>query len=476
MFTEEIKWLIGSVAIGALLIFGLVKVLPKGFISGLLGSDRQTIQDTPLAVKEIREIGELISAEYFGEVIHSLNDGFTDLQTVRVRDYYRTLHQTLDSLYTGYALVVDNPVVNTRSLGAKKGFWRFGRSNKENTQEGTITETESTPTNEATSLSPKEVRQREEEIWSQVTQDAQLQFLMSSPYFQLLLEVTDLRGLENKKALDLCKIVKARTWEGFQQEAAYKTQLEAKIDELNQAEQDAIELTYLGRGWVKAGYNLKKLNDEQIDRINDTLIIRDINPEILNADINPWFIPPSKNFKNGSPGFTVLRVRVNGKDVDKVESGSGQRSDRRKVPFWAIDSVKRGTKRALLLDALQSHILDSARTSAERTLLRLFQLVEPDTLAQIQVLRMEPSIWYVRQQAIMGGDYCIDAADTDSLRTYFRKDFGEVSREKDRQALVGRWQQFVWELEGMTLCPGNDPVWNRWQDTVLHQLNLPSAD
>jgi hypothetical protein len=477
--TDEIKWLIGTLLVGALVIFGLFMILPKGFVSGLFGSERQTIQDTPLAVKEIRGIGELIAAEYYGEVIHSLNDGYTDLETNRVRTYYNDLHTALDSLYNGYALMVRQPPVNTRSLGGNKR--RFARRNRrqaaepqpasQNNEETAASEDQ--PEATTVPLSSKELAEQEEAIWEQVMQDAYLVHLMSSNYFNLLMETVNLNGLRSKREMELCKIAKARIWDAYMQNTQWRNRLESKIDELNRANQAAIELTYLGRGWVKAGYNLHKLSDEQIDRRGDTLIINNINPEILNADINPWFIPPSKHFKEGSPGFTVLRVRVNGKDVENVESGQGRRSDRNKIPFWAIDSVKRGTKRALLLNALQSHILDSARTSAERTLLRLFQLVEPDTLNQIQVLKMKPSIWFTRNQQVMRGDYCISAAETDSLRSYFAQDttaidaFLESTKRKQRNEVVKNWQAFVLNAEYSTLCVANDPAWNDWRDEVL---------
>ncbi len=41
---------------------------------GLLTPKKQTLEDTPITVVSIREIGQLVTAEYYGEVLSSLQD------------------------------------------------------------------------------------------------------------------------------------------------------------------------------------------------------------------------------------------------------------------------------------------------------------------------------------------------------------------------------------------------------------------
>ena len=45
---------------------------------GLLSPKKRTLQDTPVSVKSIKEIGELISAEYYGEVLSSLREVYIE--------------------------------------------------------------------------------------------------------------------------------------------------------------------------------------------------------------------------------------------------------------------------------------------------------------------------------------------------------------------------------------------------------------
>lgn len=424
MFTDEIKWLVGSLLVGALLIFAVIKITPQGFFKNLFGSERQTIQDTPLSVKEIRGIGELISAEYYGEAIHSLNDGFQSVTLNQVQVYFDTLRHHLNRVYEQ----VDEKMKRPR-------------------------------------------RNREDRIWDEVMLDDHLAFLISQPYFKVLQQVEELRP---RRREDLCRIAKTQVWTLYlQRNPSRRLKLEQIVREMSAEQRDQIELTYIGRGWVKAGYDLARISEEQIDRKADTLFIRNLDPEILNADINPWFIPPSKLYPDGSPGFQVLRAIVNGRSVARVASSQG--NERRRIPFWAIDSVKAGTKQALLLDAMQRHILDSAKASAERTLLQLFQLVEPDTLQRIQVLKLVPTEWFTRQQAVLKGDYCLDESETTQLETAFQQDTVAASSDKKRdvEAEIKRWKQFVDELDMLTLCFGNDPSWDAWRNELETLQQVP---
>ncbi|MEL7532961.1 MAG: DUF4230 domain-containing protein [Bacteroidota bacterium] len=429
MFADEIKWLIGMLLVVAVMALGIIFFVPKGFFGKLFGSEKVTIAESPLSIKEINGIGELISAEFYGEVIHPLVRGNKAENSDDLQKYYDALYNQIQELYD------ENNI--PRGLFNKK-------------------------------LDPKKT-------WNKVMNALEHLPIHESENFQGIKQIA---GMEFSDDLAFAKFVKINNWDAFRRDPARQRGIDnffAKSRSLNELQQREalefeLELTYLGRGWVKAGYRLGQLQEEQLVRQNDTLYIKNVNPEILNADINPWFIPPTKGYKNGSPGFELLRARINGKDVENLDTGSGSRNDqKRRIPFWAIDDAKKETKFQLLKEAFERHILDSARVSAERSLLQLFQLVEPDSALQLAAVKLVPTPLYSFGQELTADAYCLSRVDVDSLQARYARDT-EASENEDTSVEVrkAQWQKFVKELDGLLLCRKNYPSWYDFKENVLN--------
>ena len=79
------------------------------------------------------------------------------------------------------------------------------------------------------------------------------------------------------------------------------------------------QLAMIGRGWVKAGFNFGNLDDRNFffDKEHGIVYLFGVHAEILNADINPWFIPEKK-----IPGFQIINANrnVNFEDAVLVKS------------------------------------------------------------------------------------------------------------------------------------------------------------
>ena len=78
-------------------------------------------------------------------------------------------------------------------------------------------------------------------------------------------------------------------------------------------------IVFIGRGWVKAGFRFDKFDDNNFvyDKVNKVVHFYGLEPVILDKDINPWFIPERKikgfELVNYSPGLSFQDA----KDVKK---------------------------------------------------------------------------------------------------------------------------------------------------------------
>jgi len=113
------------------------------------------------------------------------------------------------------------------------------------------------------------------------------------------------------------------------------------------------ELVMIGRGWVKAGINFEKIDDSNFyfDKDRGAVHFFGLKTEILNKDINPWFIP-----ERAIPGFQIITYN-------------------RLVEFEDSKKVKEYCIRKLEDYALKADILTQAKENAIDALKSFFSLV-----------------------------------------------------------------------------------------------------
>jgi|GEM_PF-2667397 hypothetical protein len=124
------------------------------------------------------------------------------------------------------------------------------------------------------------------------------------------------------------------------------------------------EILVLGRGWVKAGLDFGTVNSYNFKYLKDQGIIHfyKIQPKILFNDINPWLVP------NKIPGFEFVKI-----------SGRATNPD-------DIASVKRECVEKLTQKAVDSHILEKARENAEKNLKSFFSLLTGTEIKQVKFI------------------------------------------------------------------------------------------
>jgi hypothetical protein len=122
-------------------------------------------------------------------------------------------------------------------------------------------------------------------------------------------------------------------------------------------------LVMLGRGWVKAGFDFGKFNEDNFryDASQKRIVFIGFSPEILSATINPWFIP-----EKGVEGFEFLVV---------------QRRVRR--DYNVVKDVKQMCLDELVRKAFERDILQKATENAEASLREFFSLIMDVPIAHV---------------------------------------------------------------------------------------------
>lgn len=319
-----------AIVVGAVLVFAFFD--PFGFLT----PRKQTLEDTPVSVRSIKEIGKLISAEYYGEVLTSLQESLIDEISTEIENDLTEITSVQDQFDQA---ILD---LSERKVSFKKN--RFNEGKK---------------------------------LYDFFYQE--YQSLAQHPYYQTFIEIVLDKDYENNT-----RSGKIRRGEKKLLKELYNTpesELEAKLDSLKidpaifEAERKKREnlltadkkfrkkqIVVLGRGWVKAGINFEKFTERNFryDKERKTIHLVGLKPEILIYTINPWFIPEKK-----VKGFEVILITRKANDPKYMKA------------------VKQQSLEKLRQKAIQAGILEQAKTNAEENLKNLFSLLLPEGINQV---------------------------------------------------------------------------------------------
>jgi hypothetical protein len=161
------------------------------------------------------------------------------------------------------------------------------------------------------------------------------------------------------------------------------------------------EIVFIGRGWVKAGFDFGKLNEGNFmyDEANKSVHFFGIKPVILDTDINPWFIPERK-----VKGFELVNF-------------SG------KVNFEDAKAVKKQCKEKLLEQARKADIVKKAMENGEETLKNFFSLIldEPDIKVRFHTHPFD------LQYAMIAADTLIDINEAILIQSLYQSELKKLS-------------------------------------------------
>lgn len=334
-------------------LFYLIRFNPLGLFS----STKISLADTPTVIKELKELGEFVTAEYSGETIESLQEGQADTERIR---------QKLDSLKVVFGKIQDAYIPIAR------------RKRKDRARKKAF---------------------RELSLFSEAKDDIRLLQNATKKNLGELLEYSILEEL---------------TWSDF--EERHKDMLEIVIDnKLKTGARKKIKVAYIGRGRVKAGFDLTDIENPlfgislEPNQAKDTLTIHNLDPVILDADINPWFIyQPEAGLT--IPGYELLKI--------KKES---------KVKFSDITAVKVACKQSLISQALYDReILEYAITSGEATFRDLFNLFRKPGEPELLAVRIEPTPYFEFKAEVLR-DQRIERSEINEIRERLARDENAIN-------------------------------------------------
>ena len=347
----------------ALLIIALVFLLFVLNPFGIFGSGLQ-LGTTTNMVTEVRQIGQLVTAEYYGEVISSLDESRLVLieesnPQQQANQLYSELKYALYDLHQYQQIPRNERKEEYLATNDRKNGWR--RAVLQNVSRNNILEKleflnlrDSLNGNRfylpvIEFLWREKYQHSEKDDWNP---DSRTEAEVSlNLYQEVSTQYQADSGLAFQRYLE----------DGFTLAANFQDfTYQEQVSEMSRAERKK-RLALVGRGWVKAGFDFGKLDESSfyLDEETGELHFFGLEPQILNADINPWFIP-----ERAVPGFEIIdyQGKVNFKDAQRVKEHCIQ-----KLVFYAH----------------QANIINQAQQQGAETLKSFFSLVSGQEIQQV---------------------------------------------------------------------------------------------
>lgn len=307
------------------------------------------IESTANIISEVREMGELITAEYYGEVVASIEEAQMDLlQEPEIQAQaeltYEEIRLELQNLRNFHDLSADNRA----ELGSESDELKRRERKRIFLDE----------------VGRKNILEKLYFLgeWDQTSQlllyDEVLAFLFLNSQGLTDSSVDQLNDRETRQILLSWYENPENNW--WNAEAFLTAYFGNRLASLSRRETKK-KLAMIGRGTVKAGFNFDGMSERMYhyDEELRELHFFGFAPQILNADINPWFIP-----EKGIPGFDILTY--NGK-VDF--------NDSKKVKSYAVQK--------LTVNARNAGIIKQAEIHGGETLSRLFTLLTGQEIKRV---------------------------------------------------------------------------------------------
>jgi hypothetical protein len=319
-------WVLFAV-VGLYFLLAGLNLMPYGL--NIFKKKQLLIDDTPVVVKEIRELGELITSEFYGEVYADLNEVYDDLITNK-KDSILLNPTIFYQYYSG----LEDYMENSSDQRAKELEYKAELERYEGLLKSYLTKQEEFKQNEK--LINEEIAEKNNK-----KEKRKLENRLEDLRTQLKNDKKDLEDTQQKlKSIEKdYRETRLKFWETRKRR----------------------NLVYIARGWVKAGVNLKNITEDDIildedDSASIQILIDD--PVILDADINPWFIPEKK-----IKGFEVFIAKT------------GSILSEKNFTDEEVTELKKKCKEKLKQDAIEKGLLTNAETSTIQTLENFFHLV-----------------------------------------------------------------------------------------------------
>lgn len=280
----------------------------------ILSSHKKTLQDTPITVGSVREIGQMITAEYYGEVLSSLKETYIEEIQAHVNSFKR-----FDTLFKIRARQFREEELDTK------------RKNK--------------------------IAEYFKENYRDLTQDSLYPYYLEylEEVFRKRRKIPFLAFMGENKVIEELKTTDY--WkEPFDNAAFEKIKDKKKFDDYLAPNKRELkkQIVLLGRGWVRAGYDFENFSKENFmyDSLHGNIYFLGLEPKILYCDINPWFNPEKK-----IKGFELILYTGRANKAEYLQMAKQECLDK------------------LRANAMKCDILSKAQKNAEDNFKELFSLI-----------------------------------------------------------------------------------------------------
>lgn len=373
LILKILPWAIG----GALLLFALIYYNPLG----LWSSSKISLADTPTVIKELKELGEFVTAEYNGEVIESLAGSNATENQIRQRlDSMPNIYQRIKVEYE--KIYLQHP----KRRKKRKKDWNdhaFAESYEDEIK-----------------IAKKALHMDEIDLLDYIVEDS-------------------------------------LTWNQFK--TLHGEALRAEVNrDLTKGKTDKIKVAYIGRGRVKAGFDLGAIEDRVYNislsrnATGDSMRIVNLDPELMDADINPWYIyEPDQELE--IPGYELFAL-----------------SKARQVEFSDVRAVKLACKQSLVSSALnQRKILDYAISSGQQTFKDLFNMFRMEDEPELVHVDIVPTQFYKFKADILA-DGRIETEEITRIRSKLAEKNLDINSQQAKALIISlnKNHDMVLDLEG----------------------------
>lgn len=319
---------------------------------------RSTTRNTANLVSNIKDIGELVTAEYYGEVIASLNETkiydipFDSLKEEFENCYFDLRYQTVQKLLERHRSdkrlkkqkdisdLINPEVLNDVGKNYNKTIYdhlvlflaqKYSKTNREE-------------------------RFLKNNILQPIAKTTVAEYFADELY-DLYKSIN--KEKEDPQISDFEKYYNDLPGY-FQEITSYHYSLNNK--QVNKRD----DIIMIGRGWVKAGFKFNTFTKRNLAYLKDQKIIRifGLTPSILDKDINPWFIPELK-----IKGFELVEYP-------------------NRASFIDAKKVKVKCKEKLLEQANNAKILKQAESNGIEALENLFSLLLEEPEIKVELVRL----------------------------------------------------------------------------------------
>lgn len=291
----------------------------------MFGSVKTKLKNTPVQVESIQKIGKLITAEYYGETMASLNEVIDEELQIADTNFNEEIEQIHEDFK---AYIKDLQDYSKKNLGKRTELRAFQ---------------DSFPSFFEYSLA---------EIYLNYT------FCKLSAFQNFTVKDFENDLSQKQKEKLFKKLRNSKDWKNnFNTLDTYNLQTLFKSTEAKKSYKKyrKARLVIIGKGWIKAGIDFedfKQRNFRYNEKKNQIYFIG-MQPQILSKTMNPWFIP-----EEGVEGFEFVMAEKGGLYNPEF-----------------VQKVKAKCLEKLESQAIQKQILVQAKTNAENQLQSFFELL-----------------------------------------------------------------------------------------------------